>query len=109
MSDRWTATTGDGHEQGDLLRPLPVVQVDEVDLTGDAKVVTRVQTIDAIIVTQTCDLENTKIRNILLARVVLHARRPASRGELVRGGWKVSGATAGVIAARRAGCLKGLM
>ena len=70
MSDWWTATAGDGHEQGDLLRSLPVVQVDEVDLTGDAKVVTRVQTMDAIIVTQTCDLENTKIRNILLARVV---------------------------------------
>ena len=70
MPDWWTATAGDGHEQGDLLRSLPVVQVDELDLTGDAKVVTRIQTIDAIIVTQTCDLENVRIRNILLARVV---------------------------------------
>lgn len=70
MSDWWTAASGDGHEQGDLLRAIPVIQIDEVDLAGDAKVTTRVQTIDAIIVTQTCDLDNAKVPNILLARVV---------------------------------------
>ncbi len=70
MSDWWTATTGEGHEQGDLLRGLPVVHVEQVDLSGEPTVRTRIQLIDAIVVTQTCDLENEKIRNILLARVV---------------------------------------
>lgn len=70
LPDRWTATTGDGHEQGDLLRGLPVVHVEQVDLSGTPTVRSQVQTIDAILVTQTCDLENEKIRNILLARVV---------------------------------------
>lgn len=47
-----------------------MVHVDGVDLDGDPTVHTRIQTIDAITVTQTCDLENAKVRNILLARVV---------------------------------------
>lgn len=70
LSDWWTAATGRGHEQGDLLRRLPVVHVDAVDLEAGPTVRTRIEIIDAIVVTQTCDLENAKIRNILLARVV---------------------------------------
>jgi hypothetical protein len=78
LSEWWTAATGHGHEQGDLLRGLPVVHVDEVDLDGPT-VRTRIQTIDAIIVTQTCDLENAKVRNILLARVVSWANFAAAQ------------------------------
>ncbi len=73
MSDWWTATTRDGHEQGDLLRRFPVVHVEDLSLEGEPTVRTRIQTIDAIVVTQTCDLENLKIRNILLARVLAWA------------------------------------
>jgi hypothetical protein len=41
-----------------------------VEAAGDtADVRCRVEFIDGIIVTQTCDLENTKVANILLARV----------------------------------------
>jgi hypothetical protein len=70
LSDWWTAATGDAHEQGDVLRRFPVIHVDDIDLAGEPTVRTRIQTIDAILVTQTCDLENAKIRNILLARLV---------------------------------------
>ena len=79
MSDWWTAATGQGHEQGDLFRDLPVVHVDDVDLDGGPTVRTRIQTIDAIIITQTCDLENAKIRNILLARVLSWAEFSAAQ------------------------------
>lgn len=70
MSDWWVATTADHHEQGDLLRHFPVVHVDDLDLSGEPIVRTRIQIADTIIVTQTCDLENAKVRNILLARVL---------------------------------------
>jgi hypothetical protein len=70
LSDWWTAASGTGHEQGDLLRNLPVVAVDGLELGDEPIVRTRVETIDAIIVTQTCDLDNDKIRNVLVARVV---------------------------------------
>jgi hypothetical protein len=70
LSDWWTATTGLGHEQGDLLRAFPVVHVESVEVTGDtAEVRSRVELIDGIVVTQTCDLENAKVGNLLLARV----------------------------------------
>lgn len=70
MSDWWTAVSGPGHEQGDLLRDVPVVRVGSVDVSGDtAEVSSRVEVIDAIIVTQSCDLENAKVANVLLARV----------------------------------------
>jgi hypothetical protein len=70
LSDWWSAAAGDRLEQGDLLRAFPVVLVDEVHLEGEPTVRTRIQTLDVIIVTQTCDLENLKVRNILLARVL---------------------------------------
>ncbi len=74
MSDWWTATSGPGHERGDLLRDFPVVRVESVDVSGDtAEVASRVEVIDAIVVTQTCDLENAKVANILLARVTTWA------------------------------------
>ena len=74
MPDWWTTTSGAGHEQGDLLRDFPVVHVEAVEVAGDtADVHSRVEFIDGIIVTQTCDLENAKVDNILLARVTTWA------------------------------------
>ncbi|MFU8841898.1 MAG: hypothetical protein ACNA8R_14470, partial [Nitriliruptoraceae bacterium] len=70
MSDWWKATTGSGHEQGDLIRRLPIVRIEDVELGDEPTVRAGIETIDAIVVTQTCDLENGKIRNVLLARVL---------------------------------------
>jgi hypothetical protein len=79
LSDWWTATTGARLEQGDLLRRFPVVLVDDVDLEGAPTVHARVQTTDVIVVTQSCDLENAKVRNILLARVMTWAEFAAAQ------------------------------
>ncbi len=74
MSDWWTATSGAAHEQGELLRDFPVVRVESVEVAGDtAAVRSRVEVLDTIIVTQTCDLENEKVANIVLARVTTWA------------------------------------
>ena len=71
MSDWWVTATGADHEQGDLQRCLPVVTVESLTIEGDqAQIRTRVEHLDAIIVTQTCDLENSKVENILVARVL---------------------------------------
>ena len=70
MSSWWTAVSGPGHEQGDLLRDVAIVRVESVDISGaTAEVSSRVEVVDAIIVTQTCDLENAQVANVLLARV----------------------------------------
>lgn len=71
MSDGWARTVAAEHEQGDLLFGIPVPTVTHLTLAGDRPEVTdRVDRIDAIVVTQTCDLENVKVRAVLLARVV---------------------------------------
>lgn len=69
MSDWWTRVSTAGHEQGDLLCNLPVPTVTHLTTDGDRPEVTY-DRIDAIVVTQTCDLENSKVRTVLLARVV---------------------------------------
>lgn len=69
MSDRWTHVSTAGHEQGDLLCNLPVPTVTHLITDGDRPEVTH-DRIDVIVVTQTCDLDNVKIRTVLLARVV---------------------------------------
>jgi hypothetical protein len=74
LSDWWTATAGAGHQQGDLLRDVPIVHVESVEVAENtASIQSRVEVIDGIIVTQTCDLENDRIANILLARVTTWA------------------------------------
>lgn len=71
MSDWWTLTTSGDHEQGDLLFNLPVVTAAAIEMDGEVPSVhSRVERIDAIIVTQTCDLANAKIPTVLVARVV---------------------------------------
>lgn len=70
MSDWWTASAGAEHEQGDLSRGFPVVHVESVQVTeATADVRSHVEFVDAIIVTQTGDLDNAKVASILLARV----------------------------------------
>jgi len=74
LSEGWTATSGAGHQQGDLLRDVPVVHVESVEVAENtASIQSRVEVIDGIIVTQTCALENDRIANILLARVTTWA------------------------------------
>lgn len=57
-----------------MLGDFPVVRVDEVDLDGASSTVSsQIEIVDTIIITQTCDLDNAKVSNILLARVVAWA------------------------------------
>lgn len=71
MSDWWARTVAAGHQQGDLVFGIPVPRVTHLTLAGDRPELTfRVDRIDAILVTQTCDLGNVKVRTVLLARVV---------------------------------------
>jgi hypothetical protein len=70
LSDWWTPTVEADHEQGDLLRSLAVVHVDELTLGADEQVQAHVRVIDAIVLTQTCDLRNSSVDSILVARVV---------------------------------------
>ena len=71
MSEWWATTSGPELEQGDLLRDLPVVRVSGVDLeSGAATVRSEAEVLDAIVVTQTCDLVNDKGGTVLLARVI---------------------------------------
>ncbi|MGA0830385.1 MAG: hypothetical protein ACO3RG_02990 [Nitriliruptoraceae bacterium] len=71
MSEWWATTSGPELEQGDLLRDLPVVRVGGVDMEGGAATVrSEVEVLDAIVVTQTCDLVDDKVGTVLVARVV---------------------------------------
>jgi hypothetical protein len=82
LSEWWTTTSGPGLEQGDLLRGLPIVRIGGVDLAGDSATVrSDVEVIDAIIVTQTCDLVNDKVGTALVARVVGWAEFVAAQVE----------------------------
>lgn len=71
LSDWWKLTAGPDHEQGDLLFHLPVATESAIAIAGDDVTVTsRVDRIDAVILTQTCDLANAKLPTLLVARVL---------------------------------------
>lgn len=92
MSDWWTRVSTTGHEQGDLLFNFPVPTVTHLTTEGDRPEVTyRVDRIDAIVVTQTRDLENVKIRTVLLARVV--SWRDFAAAQFAAGNSAVKGST----------------
>lgn len=75
MSDWWKLTVSGEHEQGDLLFDLPVVTESTITVDGDDTTVTsRVEHLDAIILTQTCDLANAKLPTVLVARVLPWSR-----------------------------------
>lgn len=62
---------GPDHEQGDLLFDLPVVTESTIMIDkDDVKVVSRVDKVDAVVLTQTCDLANAKLPTVLVARVL---------------------------------------
>jgi hypothetical protein len=69
LSEWWTAVSGLDHEQGDLLAGFPVHRV-LGSLTDPSTTQIRIDHIDGIIVTQSCDLANTKTRTILIGRVI---------------------------------------
>ncbi|MCP4967989.1 MAG: hypothetical protein GY926_22490 [bacterium] len=73
MSDWWTATTDSAFEQGDLFTNVQIYETSIAEApTADkpAKVEVKASLIDAIIVTQTFDLANTKATEVLIARVL---------------------------------------
>lgn len=71
LSSSWyEVVTGDVLEQGDILTGLPIYTV-EYDLGGDeASAEVRVDVLDVVVLTQSCDLENNKVDTLLLADVV---------------------------------------
>lgn len=79
-SDWWQVVHGAELAQGDLLKDCPVFRIESPD--GDEAVVT-VEEHDVIVLTQSCDLENGKVDDVLVARVVdyvgLVAREGASK------------------------------
>lgn len=71
MSSSWYEVVKGGVlEQGDILFGLPVYTV-EYDLSGEeTSVQVRVDALDVVVLTQSCDLENSKVDTVLLADVV---------------------------------------
>ena len=71
MSTDWYATvTGSKLEQGDFLRSCPIFRVEvlENEKRSDTEVIQEDH--DVIVLTQTCDLENDKVQDVLVAVVL---------------------------------------
>lgn len=71
MSEWWTVATGAELEQGDLLFAVPVIRARAgAGSAARPQVDAEVRIVDAIVVTQTCDLRHARSADVLLARVV---------------------------------------
>jgi hypothetical protein len=69
----YTIYQGTVLEQGDILLKCPCFSVAGIEKwppPEDAEVRVEEETVDAIVLTQSCDLENDKVRDVLFARVV---------------------------------------
>jgi len=66
----WYETVrAEGLEQGDVLRSFPVLVADSNLPAGVDQLQGEIRTFDVIILSQSCDLENDKIRSVLLCPV----------------------------------------
>jgi len=91
-ADWYEVTQGSALLQGDIMFHCPVfLTARELQwpLAVDAEVGVRVQVFDLVVMTQGCDLENDKLKDILLAQVV--AWPDAVRDEVGRGNEAVKG------------------
>jgi hypothetical protein len=91
-ADWYEITQGSALLQGDILFRCPVfLAARELQwpLAADAEVGVRVRVFDLVVMTQSCDLENDKLEDILLAQVV--AWPDAVRDEVGRGNEAVRG------------------
>lgn len=84
--DWYDVTEGDSLLQGDILRDCPVFAVSgslswPLETAADIEIVAKV--FDLVVMTQSCDLENDKVEDILLAQLV--AWSDAVRAEVERG------------------------
>jgi len=76
--------------QGDVLRrcPVPTLQFNDLDPVGGEEVSVEVRTFDVVVLSQSCDIENAKISDIVLAKVISWkdavAEEMASGNSLVR-------------------------
>ena len=88
--DWYEVTEGAGILQGDILFRCPVFQPDKAlqwPLALDNQQGFRVKALDLVVMTQSCDLENDKVQEVLLARLVSWA--DVVRGELAKGNQSV--------------------
>lgn len=60
---------GDGLEQGDLLRSFPILVAADAVAPEANEVRGELRTLDAIILTQSCDLESDKVCSVLLCPI----------------------------------------
>lgn len=72
-SDWYEVAQGSSLFQGDILKQCPVFVVEgelTLPLREDADIGVRVKIIDLVVLTQSCDLENDKVEDILLAQLL---------------------------------------
>jgi hypothetical protein len=85
IDQRWyEVTQGDSLEQGDLLPGLRAPRV-LVDPSADGGFRILVGTGDYIVLSQTCDLENDKVREVLLASMLTYQEMAHEVGAAARG------------------------
>jgi hypothetical protein len=74
LDEKWyEVTSGATLRQCDILMGCPVIRLDgalQWPLTPSTTVRIKVESYDSIILTQSCDLENSKVEDILLAQVI---------------------------------------
>ena len=75
MSEWWSAVSGVDLEQGDLLHDFPISVVQPVEqgepgYRSARSVSVEIQVMTGVVITQTCDLAQGKVNDVLVARVV---------------------------------------
>ncbi|WP_284982371.1 hypothetical protein [Arthrobacter sp. efr-133-TYG-118] len=83
MSESWYEVVHEaGLEQGDIFFRCPIYRV-ERSLVENGETIAEVieEEIDVIVLTQTCDLENNKVDEVLVATVTSYAELVAREGE----------------------------
>src|SRR5437660_5516471 len=81
MYDWYSTVTGRDLEQGDLLLRCPVPQVDSIDVPLPETIGVVVDDRDLVVMSQTCDLVNEKINEVMLAAVRDYGDLVAEEGQ----------------------------
>jgi hypothetical protein len=81
MADWYEAVSGPALAQGDVLLRCPVPSMGTVELPVPDHVDVVVDTLDLVVLTQSCDLEQGKVREVLLAAVRDYQQLAADHGD----------------------------
>jgi hypothetical protein len=87
----YTAVTGTGVEQGELIPDLPAPVTGGVEFQDGrpTRVSTRLEVVDALVLTQTCDLTQDKVKEVVVCAVA--SWEALVEAELARGNTAVAG------------------